>query len=507
MKDYRVNNKRIAKNSLVIYANLLLRMLLGLYTSRIALEALGVSDYGLFYVVGGVVTLFGFIFDSLSSTTYRFINFEQGKENGDVNKIFNACHVMHLLMAIVIFLLLETFGLYYIDNCLNVAVGKENDAFFVFQVAVIFCCIGIANVPFSGLLYAVENFKLNAVVNISVKIVQLLLLFWLLSYDGNRIRVFALIIALTKMACFITYHIYCHNHWPDIVKWRFSKDWGLYKKIGSFSTYNLLSFISSMGRNQGSNLLINIFFGTSINGAFSLAKTIERNLLPFSNNLLSATAPQIIQNYSSGDMRRVYNLTSRAGKYVMLVMLIAFFSLWIELDFVLRIWLGYVPPNTLEFCRFILLLVFIGVTDAGLSHVINASGKVARFTTVYCMINVLCILMGFLLLNAGSPAYMLLLIFLVADSVWRVIQFIMVRQILDFPIKQFIRDVYYPVLKVILCMLLFIGVLSLLNIECGLWHVCRIFLIFIAAVLFVFFVGLKNTERKQALIYFRDRFL
>ena len=197
--DYSSNNKRIAKNTLVVYGQLMLRLLLGLYTSRLALEALGVSDFGLYSVVAGVVFLFTFISDSLSGTTIRYVNVERGKKDGDLNRVFNVCNVLHIGMALFLFVILEIGGVYYIHHFLNVEPGKETDAMFAFQVGVVACCLGTINVPFSSLFNATEKFLFVAVVAISVKVVQLLLLFWLLTYEGSRIKAFALTSPLPEM--------------------------------------------------------------------------------------------------------------------------------------------------------------------------------------------------------------------------------------------------------------------------------------------------------------------
>ena len=295
MSDTSQANKRIAKNTLVIYGQMILKMFLGLYTSRLALEALGVSDFGLNSVVGGVVVLFTFISTSLSGTTIRFINVERGKPNGDLNRIFNVCNVLHIVMAILLFVLLEVGGVYYIHHYLNVDPGKESDAMFVFQFSTIMCCLGIINTPFSSLFNATEKFLFTATVAISVKVIQLVLLFWLLHYEGNRLRAFALIETLTTLTSFVIYHYYSYYHWPKVVKWRFVKGRQIYKEVLVYNSYILMETLAAMGRGQGSLLLINYFFGTVVNGAFAVAKTVERNIWPFASSFQSAATPQITQ--------------------------------------------------------------------------------------------------------------------------------------------------------------------------------------------------------------------
>ena len=504
-QDYSSGNKRIAKNTLVIYGQLILKMFQGLFTSRLALEALGVSDFGLNSVVGGVIVLFTFISNSLSETTIRFINVERGKPDGDLNKVFNVCNVLHIAMAIFLFVLLEVGGVYYIHHYLNVDPGRESDAMFVFQVSTIMCCLGIINVPFFSLFNATEKFMFTAVVEISVKVVQLGLLFWLLTYEGSRIRAFALIETLTTMTSFVVYHYYAYCRWSEVVKLKFIRGWQIYKEVLVFSSYNLLQTLAIMVRGQGSVLLINYFFGTVVNGAFAVARTVERNVFPIANNFQAAAAPQITQSYSSGDMERVFYLTSRVGKYCMLMMMLAFFPLWAELDFILHIWLIKVPEGALIFCRMILLIVFVSITHGGLTHVINSSGKVGTFRVTFSILMLLCIPVGFLILKTGSPAYMLLALFVVADIIFRFIQLFLMHYILHFPVRKFCLRTYLPValtsLPVISCM----AFTSYIHIDSPLWHFSHIVIIFLLTALSAYFIGLRKHEREKVFVQLSQR--
>ena len=496
VKDYSSGNKRIAKNTLVVYGQLLLRLILGLYTSRLALEALGVSDFGLYSVVAGVVVLFTFISDSLSVTTIRFINVERGKPNGDLNRIFNVCRVLHIGMALFLFLLLEVGGVFYIHNYLNVEIGKESDAMFAFQVATLFICLGIINVPFSSLFNATEKFLFTATVSILVKLLQLILLFWLLAYEGSRVKAYALIESLTFLTSFVVYHFYCYRQWPDIIRWNFVRKWSIYKEMILFSCFNLLSAIAGLARGQGSQLLINYFFGTVVNGAFAVGKTIERNISPFASNFHSAAAPQITQSYSSGNMERVFYLTSRIGKYCLLMMMISFFPLWAELDFILHVWLVKVPENALIFSQIILLLVFVALTDGGLTHVVNASGKVGRFKTTYSLITLSCIPIGFVIFKSGSPAYMLLVVFLIADIIWRILQISMMHSVLDFPVLRYCREVYLPIIVACIPIILCLIGTSYIQIDSFWGHIGHLFLVFILTAFSAYYLGLQKEERR-----------
>lgn len=497
MENNSQANKRIAKNTLIIYGQLVLRLLLGLYTSRLALEALGVSDYGLYSVVAGVVVLFMFISLSLSNTSIRFLNVERGKPDGNLNKVFNICHTLHLFIAIFLFLILELCGLFYIHHFLNVDPGKLPDAIFVFHIATIACCIGIVNIPFSSLFNAEEKFIFTASVSIGVKTAQLLLLICLLHYDGNRIKAFALIESLTEIISFAVLHYFSIRNWPEVIRWKFVKEWNRYKEVISFSFYSLMETFASMGRGQGSALIINYFFGTVVNGAFAVAMAIDRIIVPFGNNIQSAATPQITQSYSSGNMDRVYYLTSRVCRYCLLLMMIAFFPLWAEFDFILHLWLGQVPEGALLFSQLILLIVFVYISDGGINQVINASGNISRFKLTYSLIMISCLPIGFAVLKAGAPAYMLLVVFLFGIILWRIIQLIMMHAILRFPVVSYCRDAFLPAVlsgvPVIICM----AFTTQIKTDTTIWHITHLASIAFITICSIYFIGLKENERAK----------
>ena len=500
-QNYNSGNKLIAKNTLVIYGQLILKLFIGLYTSRLVLEALGVSDFGLYCVVGGVIGLFTVISNSLAGTTIRFINVERGKTNGDLNKVFNVCNVLHICMAIFLFILLEIGGVYYIYHYLNVDPGRESDAMFVFQVSTIMCCLGVINVPFYSLFNATEKFLYTSVVDISAKLARLFLLLWLLSYEGNRIRLYALIETVLNILPFIAYHYYSYRKWPEVVKWRFSNSFSVYKDVLLFSYYNLISTFAYSCRGQGSMLLINYFFGTVVNGAFGVAKTVERNIWPLANNIQSAAAPQITQSYSNGDMERVFYLSSHVSKYCLLMMSIIFFPLWVELDFILHIWLVKVPDGALVFCQIIMLMAFVSITDGGIGYVINASKYYSKFKMMYSYIMISCIPVGYVFFIADSPAYMILVVFLFADIVYRITQLYMMHRFLHFPILRFCVRTYIPVIITCMPILLCMYFTSRIQLYSPLWHICHIILIFLLTSLSAYYLGLRKHERVKILRY------
>ena len=493
--SYEQGNKRIAKNTLIVYINMFINMLIGLFTSRLVLQALGVSDFGLYNVVGGIVALFTFVFGALSTTTIRFINVERGKENGDLNKVFNVCNVVHIVMAIAILLIAEIFGIFYINHFLNVEPGKEADAMFIFQVSIIVSCIGVTNVPFSSLFNATEKFLFNAIVGIGLKLLQLILVIWLMHFDGNRVRAWAWICSLSTAISYLVYHVYCYKYWPDIIKWRFIKEKKLYQEAFVFNNYNILSTAALMGRNQGSSLLINYFFGTIVNGAFAVSKTVESYVMAIASNFDAAAGPQITQSYSKGDMDRVMYLVCKIGKYCIFIMMLVFFPLMAEMDFLLHVWLKDVPEGALQFCNMTMLVAFISVTGGGIIHVINASGKIAKFKTTFSIMMLACLPIGYVMMKLGIQPHYLVGMFAVVDAIWRVIQLVFMQKTLGFSAWTYVREVYFPALKITIIVSAVILLSALPGLTGVIWHLCRILLVLFVSAASIYFIGLTDNER------------
>ena len=213
---------RIVKNTVIIYIRMAVTILVGLVTSRLVLQALGASDVGIYSAVGSAVALVSVITGALSGTTTRFLNIEMGRADGNPNRIFNICHVIHLGGAAIILLLLETIGLWYIHAKLNVPPGKEADALFVFQVSTVVACLGIANVPFQSLFTVHEKFGTVAIVDIVNTLVKLGLVLLLFFMQGNpyALRVYAVMMSVSTWISFIAYHVMGSRRWPEIVRWK-----------------------------------------------------------------------------------------------------------------------------------------------------------------------------------------------------------------------------------------------------------------------------------------------
>lgn len=511
-------NKRIAKNTLFMYVKFFSNMVIGLYTSRLVLEILGVSDYGLFAVVGGVLSMFTFISSSLSSATTRFLNVEMGKKDGDVNQAFNINVVLHFAFAAIIFVLAETIGMWYICNKLNVEPGKLGDAIFVFQVSILTTCMGICNTPYQGLMNAHERFQFMAVFDIVNSFVRLgcILLLSLVPQGGiqftssfslSSLNLYAIIFALTTANAFVVFHYIGHRDWPEIVKLRFVRGWQCYKEVLVFNNWNLLSTISMMARSSGSDLVLNTFFGTAMNGAFAISNSVKGYLSVFSWNLESTTGPQIVQAFASKDYERCKNLVNKVGRYVLLLFELFCFPVLVEIDFLLHLWLGKVPDWTLEFVYANIAITAIASTCGGLTNFINATGKIKWFTIEMSVFFLSCIPLGIVFFSMGYPAYSMLLSFLIVDVFLRIGQLIMMNYLLDFDSLCYMKEAYIRPTLVAIIMLLVLYIHSEINLVSVGFKLASIIVTGIITVIVIGFVGLTKTERSVIIDAVRTKFI
>ena len=492
-------NIRIAKNTVFIYIRIIVTIVVGVVTSRLVLQALGVDDYGLYNVVGSTVALFSFITVSLAATTQRFINVELGKPGGDPRRVFNVCHVIHIASAALLFLLTEAVGIVYIHHWLNVAPGKEADAMFVFQVSVAAACLGIANIPFQSMLAAFERFRDQALADIFFTLVKLALVVVLLFCRGNLIRIYAVFMAVGSVLSFAFYHGYCYRRWRSIVRWKFVRGWSADREPLSFNNYNLLSAGANVVKWQGGHILLNYFFGTAVNAANGIANLVATYVERFTGNIATAAAPQIIQSHSGNNTDRAQYLTRTVSRMTLLVNLMVFFTVMPDLEFLLGLWLGKgLPEGAAAFTAYTLILGLVGASTSGLYQMINASGKIKWFKIQYFTLYLAALLLSFFVYRTGRvPAYTLVIIYIFFDALSRIFTLVLCKKILHYPVAEFVRSAYLRPALIIVLMAGYTLVYRRMAFP-GTWaHLAGLTLSFLTVCLLCFFIGLEGSERKH----------
>lgn len=493
---------RIARNTVIIYIRMAVTIVVGIITSRLVLQALGASDVGIYSAVGSTVALVGVITGALSGTTVRFMNIEMGKACGNPNRMFNICHTVHLGGAAVILLILETVGLWYIHAKLNVPPGKEGDAMFVFQVSTVVACLGIANVPFQSLFTVHEKFGTVALVDIANTLVKLALVaaLFLMKDRPDGLRIYAVMMSASTWISFIAYHWMSARRWPEIVRWKPVRERKAYKDVLVFSNYNLLSSSAIIARSQGSNMLINAFFGTTTNAAYFYAFTLQNYVVQFVNNFDGASAPQITQNVGAGQIETATRLARRACRICLLLFLLLFFPLWSELDFLMGLWLGKnMPPETVLMARWTLIIAAAATTGAGLAQLINALGRIKWYKIEISALFFLCLPAGYFLFRQGAPAYTILGCFAVSDLLNRIIQFILLRVQFRFDVRHFLQHAYARPLAITAIMTVYLLLYRQVGLT-GPWQHLAGFLVTLGVTAVIIgLVGFNKEERREIL--------
>ncbi|MBO4447067.1 MAG: hypothetical protein J5764_02960, partial [Bacteroidales bacterium] len=435
---------------------------------------------------------------ALTGTTQRFINVELGKPGGNPRRVFNICHVIHILSALVLFILTEAVGIWYIHNWINIPAEKAGDAMFVFQVSTVAACLGIANVPFQGLLAAYERFRAQTIIDTVFILLRLLMVVALLYCSGNLLRIYAVMISGISVATFLSYHLYCYRRWPGVVGWEFVSSLAEYREALSFNNYNLLAASANVVKWQGGHFLLNRIFGTAINAAYGIGNLVGSYVEKFTGNLAMAAAPQIIQSHSGNDTERTRYLTNTVSRLNLLINLILFFTLEADLEFLLGLWLKNVPDGAVEFTKYTLILGLVGSTTVGINQTINASGKIKWFKiqyfAIYCAAFVAAIL---LYLYADVPVYTLLLVYIAGDALSRLVTVLLAGRILNYPVKEFVAQAFLRPAAVTAIMLGYTWLYRMVGLE-GVWpHLAGCAVTFVTVAVLCWFIGLTPGERRN----------
>lgn len=377
------NNKRIAKNTAFLYIRMLLSIIISLYTSRVVLQVLGEVNYGIYGLVGSVVAMFTFLNTAMSGATSRFLTHEMAI--GDKEKLrdtFNSALIIHIGIALLIFVLAETIGLWFLHNKLVIPEGRMFAAEIVYQLSIASMVITITQVPYNAAIIAHEKMDVYAYVELLNVTLKLVIVYILLIGNFDKLILYAiLVLCVTTLIAFV-YRIYCVKHYEEThIRIIFKP--AIIKPMLTFSLWDLYGNMSVTARQQGTNIILNLFFGVVLNAASGIATMVQGIISGFSGNILQAFRPQIIKNYSLGNYAHMESLIKNAIKFALLMLMIISVPLCIELDYIMHLWLGEnVPQYAIIFCRILLIMNLFGVINNILTIAIHATGKIKRLSFI-----------------------------------------------------------------------------------------------------------------------------
>jgi len=491
------DNKRIAINTGILFLRLIITSIVGLVATRWLLESLGITDYGIYNVVGSIVVMMSFLNTVMVSTTYRFIAFEMGAGNHDgINKIFNISFMLHVCLAILLILLSETLGRLYIYHYLNVSASRVKDAMFVFQFSVLGAFFMILSIPYQGLVTAKENFIARAVIQIIKSLLQLTAVYFVTLYLGDRLRYYSILMMFVILIPSLLFYTYCRIKYSEYIKWNFQKRWNNYKEMISFSGWIMLGAGANVGKTEGAALIINSFFGTVLNASFGIANQVNALITMVSGNLSQAAIPQIIKNFSGGNMDRSTKLTIYISKYSFFLLLLPSLPILLETDFILKYWLKDVPIYSSIFIQLMIVYALIESLNAGVPALIQATGKIKWFQIINSIILLASLPISyFLFLEKFSPPA-ILVVFIIARAFTIISTLFLLKKIIKFDIMELITKVYFKVLIVVLVL----APLFLLDHQFKMSIARFVIFSFVSLFLYffvVFFGGLEKFEQKR----------
>jgi len=488
-------NNKIAKNTLLLYIRQIVALFVSLYTSRIVLDALGTEDFGIYSVVGGLVAMFSLISGSLSSAVTRFLSFELGKENEErLKNVFSTSVTLHMGLALIVLILLETIGVWFLNNKMNIPTGRMQAANWVLQFSILTFVINLLGVPYNAAIIANERMGAFAYVSIIEVTLKLCIAFIIVSIGFDKLIIYALLLVIVSIIIRIVYGVYCRANFKEC-KYSFSYDNELVREMVSFAGWSFIGVSSAVLRNQGVNVLINIFYSTVVNAARGISMQVNVAITSFVNNFMTAMKPQIIKSYANGEFRFLYILILRGAKYSFFLIYLLALPVLIETEQILSFWLKDVPLYTISFVRLILVFSLIESLSGTLTTAMLATGQIKYFQIVVGGIQMLNFPISYFLLKLGLSPESTYIASIILSILCLFARLVFLQKKISLPIKLYVKDVLLKAIFVFV----FSAILPIyiyLNYLPGLVRLIYIVLgSFGASMLFVYTMGLKKAER------------
>lgn len=435
------NNKRIAKNTLLLYVRMLFMMIIGLYTSRVILDKLGEVDFGIYNVVGGFVTMFAVISGAMTSATQRFLSFEIGKgKDGNVKGIFGTMVYIHLFLALIILVLGEVVGVWFLNTHMNFPADRYDAANWVFQLSLFVFLLNVINVPYNGALIAYEKMSAFAYFSIFDAVFKLAICYVITLTPFDKLVVYAALMALIQVLLLCIYFFYCKCKFKECrFDGKFNKEYG--KNVGSFVSWNLIGSLAGIAKEQGVNVVLNIFFGPAVNAARGIAYQVLSKLNGFVTNFQMAMNPQIIKNYASGELDKMYKLVFRGAKFSYLLLLTLSLPIIIEASLILNLWLKEVPNYTVIFLQITIFTALLNTLSNPLIITMHATGKVRDYQIVVGCLSLLTLPVAYMALRMGAAPYMAMVIAFVIEFICHFARLYMLDRSINFPMFGFLKYV------------------------------------------------------------------
>lgn len=502
----RVDNKLVAKNTILLYIRMFLMMAISLYTSRLVLRILGVEDYGIYNVVGGIVTIFTFISGAMIAATQRFLNYYIGKDDSDkLKKVFNASIVIHFFIALIVAFFCETIGLWFLINKMTIPLERMDAAFWTFQFSIVATCFVIMSYPFNAAIIAHEKMGAFAYVSIFEAILKVLMVFVLGIINFDRLIVYAIFYMILKISITLIYRIYCLRYFTETKFCICGIPKSMYKEILSFSGWNFLGNIANVCLMQGTNILLNLFFGPSVNAAKGISLQVQNTVNQFCTNFQLAQNPQIVKMYAANELSEMHKLVFRSSRFSFYLVLLFSVPIIMKSKGILCLWLGDFPDQTAVFVQYTMLFILVQSLANPLLTSSLATGNVKRLMSVVATLFCCIIPLGYWALYLGYPPIVIFQIQLLLYIVAHILRIIIVSRQINFSLKNYWVNVLLPIMIVGLVSFLMGYILSCLFdnsfIEILIYSIASIILTIIG----VFVMGVSKSEREKIINFINKK--
>lgn len=498
------NSKRIAKNTMMLYIRMLLLMAVTLYTSRVVLKALGVNDFGIYNVVGGVVTMFSILSNSLSSAISRFITYELGKENfTKLKNIFSTAVTIQITLAVAITLIAEIVGLWFLNTKMNIPTERMEAANWTFQFSVITFVINLISVPYNAAIIAHEKMSAFAYISILEALLKLSIAFLIIISPIDKLIFYACLICIISLIIRLIYGHYCKSHFKECT-YSFYWDKDLLKQMFGFAGWNFIGSSSALLRDQGGNILINLFFGPAVNAARGIAFQVNTATQNFIASFTMALNPQITKSYASNNYDYMMKLVFKGARFSFYLLLILTLPIFLNTNYILKLWLGIVPEHTIQFIRLILVFTLSESISQPLITAQHATGKIKNYQIIVGGLQMLNLPIAYLALKNGAIPETIFFVAIAISQICLITRLWMMKTSINLSILGFYSKVYLNILKVSLVAIILPIGLSIYKSDSITFFIMSSIVTIVYTFLCIFFIGCDKEEQMLALTKIHD---
>lgn len=441
MSDNSSNNKRIAVNTVLLYIRMVIIMFIGLYTSRIVLDALGVEDYGIYNLVGGFVTMFSVVRAGLVSSTHRFLAFDLGKRDVvNLNKTFSTLIIIYIVLCFIIFLLSETIGTWFIETKMSIPHNRLQAAHWVFQTSLVSLVITLLCSPYNSLIIAYEKMGVFAYLTIYEVIAKLIVAYMIYLSQGDKLITYSILLCIFQVSVPFFYWLYCKRCFIETnILWKIDK--AKIKEIYAFAGWSMLGGVANMGFTQGLNILLGMFFSPLVNAARGVAVQVQSAVLLFLRNFQMAIDPQIIKSYARNDIVYMIKLIHVSARFSYILLLVLSLPLIFEADYVLSIWLVEVPKYTSLFFKLIIITTMYEAISNPYTKAVHATGNIKLYEICTSGVLLLIVPISYVVLKLGGAPYSVFIVHIVLGAFTMIARIELANNIAKIPISIFTRKI------------------------------------------------------------------